>query len=76
MYDVEERIAAIKSSIAKKSMAEVAEIMIKDSNAFHAVCLDTYPPILYMNPTSKFVIDSVHMLNDVLKLPVELSVPQ
>ena len=36
---------------------------IQDSNQFHAVCLDTYPPIFYMNDTSKAIIRLVHALN-------------
>ena len=30
---------------------------------FHATCLDTYPPIFYMNDTSKSVIKIVHAYN-------------
>ena len=33
------------------------------SNQFHATCLDTYPPIFYMNDTSKSVIKIVHAYN-------------
>ena len=36
---------------------------MQDSNQFHAVCLDTYPPIFYMNDTSKAIIRLVHALN-------------
>lgn len=39
-------------------------ICMQDSNQFHAVCLDTYPPIFYMNDTSKAIIRLVHALND------------
>ena len=35
----------------------------QDSNQFHAVCLDTYPPIFYLNDTSKKIIDICHKLN-------------
>ncbi len=31
-------------------------IIIQDSNQFHAICLDTYPPIFYLNQFSKQVI--------------------
>lgn len=40
----------------------------QDSNQFHAICLDTYPPIFYLNEFSKSVIQIVdRRLNKVLK---------
>jgi diphosphomevalonate decarboxylase len=37
---------------------------MQDSNSFHATCLDTYPPIFYLNDTSKAIINTVHELNE------------
>jgi diphosphomevalonate decarboxylase len=34
-----------------------------NSNQFHATCLDTYPPIFYMNDISRSVIQLVHAYN-------------
>jgi mevalonate pyrophosphate decarboxylase len=36
---------------------------MQDSNQFHAVCQDTYPPIFYMNDMSKLIIRLVHVIN-------------
>ena len=36
----------------------------QDSNQFHAICLDTYPPILYLNDTSKRIIQLVTKYNE------------
>jgi len=36
---------------------------MKDSNQFHAVCLDTYPPIFYMNDVSKQIIQLITRYN-------------
>jgi len=36
----------------------------QDSNQFHSVCLDTYPPILYLNDVSKKVIRLVTRYNE------------
>lgn len=38
---------------------------MKDSNQFHAVALDTYPPALYMNSVSHEIIDFVHTYNSI-----------
>ena len=35
----------------------------QDSNQFHAVCLDTFPPIFYLNDTSKYIIQLVTQYN-------------
>ena len=37
---------------------------MKDSSEFHAICLDTFPPIFYLNDTSKIVIKVCHFIND------------
>ena len=34
-----------------------------DSNQFHATCLDTYPPVFYLNDVSRRIIGLVHALN-------------
>lgn len=36
---------------------------MKDSNQFHAICLDTYPPCVYMNDVSHSIADLVHNIN-------------
>ena len=36
---------------------------MQDSNQFHAVCLDTYPPIFYLNETSRAIIRLVTNYN-------------
>ncbi len=61
---VEPRMKAMEEAILKKDFASFAEITMKDSNQFHATCLDTYPPIFYMNQTSKRIIHIIHALND------------
>ena len=38
---------------------------MKDSDNLHAVCLDTYPPCVYMNDTSHAVCALVHKINEV-----------
>ncbi len=61
---VEGRMSGMEKAILDKDFASFAEITMKDSNQFHAVCLDTYPPIFYLNQTSKRIIHIIHTLND------------
>lgn len=60
---VDKRMAAIKEAYLAKDFETFGEITMKDSNQFHATCLDTYPPIFYMNDTSHDVIRMCHVIN-------------
>lgn len=50
-------------AVRKKDFPAFAEITMKDSNQFHATCLDTYPPIFYLSSVSQHVISLVHRYN-------------
>lgn len=60
---VDGRIAALKAAHAAKDFARFGELVMRDSNQFHATCLDTYPPIFYLNDVSRCIIRVVHGLN-------------
>jgi len=62
---VEPRCDAMDKAILDKDFTTFAELTMKDSNQFHATCLDTYPPIFYLNQTSKRIIHIIHMINDI-----------
>ncbi|KAJ1948742.1 diphosphomevalonate decarboxylase [Linderina macrospora] len=59
------RMQAMEKAIKERDFAEFAKITMQDSNQFHAVCLDTYPPIAYMNDTSHAVTRIIHAYNAV-----------
>lgn len=61
---VPQRIDAMKKAIETKNFADFAELSMRDSNQFHSVCLDTYPPCVYLNDISHAVINAVHSYND------------
>ncbi|PIL35998.1 mevalonate pyrophosphate decarboxylase [Ganoderma sinense ZZ0214-1] len=53
---VPERMAAISEAIRARDFDAFARITMQDSNQFHAVALDTEPPIFYMNDVSRAII--------------------
>jgi diphosphomevalonate decarboxylase len=60
---VQPRLEALEAAYLAKDFETFGRITMQDSNQFHAVCLDTYPPIFYMNDTSKAIIRLVHVIN-------------
>ncbi|XP_066493577.1 diphosphomevalonate decarboxylase [Tiliqua scincoides] len=60
---VPERMAQMIEHIQKRNFEAFGELTMKDSSQFHATCLDTFPPIFYLNDTSKQVIALVHRFN-------------
>uniref|UniRef100_H2VB93 Diphosphomevalonate decarboxylase n=2 Tax=Takifugu rubripes TaxID=31033 RepID=H2VB93_TAKRU len=57
------RMAEMIEAIGRRDFATFAELTMKDSNQFHATCLDTYPPIFYLSSVSQQVINLVHRYN-------------
>lgn len=62
---VPERMAAMSKAILARDFDSFAKITMADSNSFHAVALDTEPPIFYMNDTSRAIIALIVELNRV-----------
>ncbi|CAG58241.1 uncharacterized protein GVI51_C03421 [Nakaseomyces glabratus] len=61
---VPKRFEAMKKAILDKDFPTFAELTMKDSNSFHATCLDSFPPIFYINDTSKKIIKLCHLINE------------
>lgn len=57
------RMIAIEKAFLEKDFDAFGQLTMADSNQFHATCLDTYPPIFYMNDVSRSVIRIVHAYN-------------
>lgn len=60
---VPERITAMKEAISHKDFETFATLTMQDSNQFHAICLDTFPPIFYLNDVSRNIIKLCSIIN-------------
>ena len=59
----EKRLSEMEEAIRRKDFEEMAKLTMVDSNCFHACCMDTYPPLFYLNDKSKGVIKLVNDFN-------------
>lgn len=57
------RMAEMARCIRERDFQAFGQLTMKDSNQFHATCLDTFPPISYLSDTSQRVIRLVHRFN-------------
>ena len=62
---VNKHLLELKKSLINKDFNSLAEIIIKDSNNFHACCRDSYPTINYLNDESEYIIKGVILLNQI-----------
>lgn len=63
---VPKRMQQMEQYIKNKDFEGFGRLTMEDSNQFHATCLDTYPPIFYLNETSKNVIACCDAINKYL----------
>ncbi|XP_022438642.1 diphosphomevalonate decarboxylase isoform X2 [Delphinapterus leucas] len=57
------RMAEMTRCVRKRDFQAFGQLTMKDSNQFHATCMDTFPPISYLNDTSRRIIHLVHCFN-------------
>lgn len=60
---VPQRMVQMKQAIQERDFETFADLTMRDSNQFHAVCLDTSPPIFYLNDVSRAAIRVVDEIN-------------
>ncbi|NWX14927.1 MVD1 decarboxylase, partial [Aegotheles bennettii] len=60
---VPERLALMVQHIHERDFESFGQLAMQDSNQFHATCLDTFPPIFYLNDISRRIIALVHRFN-------------
>ena len=56
-------IEDMKKAVLKKDFASFGELTMRESSNMHAVMLDTWPPITYLNDISKSVIYAINDYN-------------
>jgi len=61
---VPKRMKAMEKAIGDRDFDAFARLTMKDSNNFHATCLDTDPPIFYMNDTSRAAVRMCEAINN------------
>ncbi|XP_017885204.2 diphosphomevalonate decarboxylase [Ceratina calcarata] len=61
---IPDMVKKMQQAIIDKDFETFAKITMKDSNQMHAICLDTYPPIMYMNDVSHAIIELIHAYNE------------
>nr|XP_033795931.1 diphosphomevalonate decarboxylase [Geotrypetes seraphini] len=60
---VPDRVKEMCEAIRQRDFERFGQLTMKDSNQFHATCLDTFPPIFYLNDISRCIIHVVHLFN-------------
>lgn len=58
------RLCDLRMAIQTKDFSLLSKITMQDAAQFHAVCMDTWPPIIYLNDFSYWIIRLVHYLNN------------
>jgi diphosphomevalonate decarboxylase len=61
---VPERMVEMEKAWLEKDFEGFGKLTMRDSNQFHATCLDTYPPIFYLNDVSRSVIRLTTVYNN------------
>jgi diphosphomevalonate decarboxylase len=62
---VPQRFKEMSKAIVNKDFETFGKLTMIDSNQFHAVCLDSSPPVFYMNDTSRLVIGLIEKFNKI-----------
>lgn len=60
---VPKRMAEMETAVKERDFETFARITMRESNSFHATCLDTDPPIFYLNDVSRAAIRAVEGIN-------------
>ena len=62
---VRSNLLALLKSIQSNDVGGFLKVVMQDSNNFHSVCLDTYPPLFYLSDKSRDAVGFMHEFNEV-----------
>ncbi|XP_023100669.1 diphosphomevalonate decarboxylase isoform X1 [Felis catus] len=57
------RMVEMTHCVRERDFQGFGRLTMKDSNQFHATCLDTFPPISYLSDISRRIVRLVHCFN-------------
>ncbi len=60
---VPKHMELMEKAIKERDFETFGKVTMKESNSFHATCLDTFPPIFYLNDVSRAAIRVVEDIN-------------
>ena len=63
LKEVENRLKIIKENILNFNFQKLAPVIMEESNSMHSVMKDSSPPLIYLNKTSKEIIEKIKELN-------------
>ena len=61
--DLQTTLKTVRSAIIKKDPVSLFQTAMRESNNMHAVMLDSWPPVMYLNNVSKEIMYAIHDLN-------------
>ncbi|KAL5967992.1 Diphosphomevalonate decarboxylase [Taenia solium] len=64
---VGQRLPRFIDVFGQRDFAALAELTMRESNELHAFCLDSWPPVIYLNATSFAIMGFVHGLNQYMR---------
>jgi len=60
---VPKNMALMEQAVKDKDFETFGKVTMMESNSFHSICLDTVPPIFYMNDVSRAAVRVVEDIN-------------